>query len=172
MKKYIWAVALALPWVCLVTWTLCLTYQRAHGTEVKVSITGYDPRDLLSGRYIAYQIDWKKTDCSQFPGSTCPKTPFCKEKRWGEQCRFYVPEQYADQLDKLFRSSRNDLHFEVIYSYRAGQMPFAKQLLINGTDWQEYIKTETDDHSAQKNLSQSSRKRAPYRHGPHHSAGE
>ena len=140
MKKYIWAVALALPWVCLVTWTLCLTYQRAHGTEVKVSITGYDPRDLLSGHYIQYQIDWKKTDCTQFENQVCPDTKyFCKKARWGRQCRFYIPEKHAERLDKLFRDRNSSQdEFEIVYSYQPGRNAMAKQLLINGQDWTLY----------------------------------
>lgn len=140
MKKYIWPVLLVLPWICLVTWTLLLAHQRANGDEVIVSITGYDPRDLLSGRYIAYQVDWDKTDCQQFENGICPKKNFCREGRWGEQCRFYIPEKQADQLDYLFRNrSQKDLHFEVVYSYQKNKAPIAKKLLINGADWQIYL---------------------------------
>ena len=140
MKKYIWPVLLILPWIYLVSWTLCLTYQRAHGAEVTVSITGYDPKDLLSGRYIAYQIDWEKTDCRQFENNTCPKKNFCRNGLWGEECRFYVPEEQAGKLDKLFRErNRNKLHFEVVYAYQKNKAPIAKRMLINGTDWQKYM---------------------------------
>lgn len=145
MDKRVWAVLFALPLVCLMTWTAYLTYQRDSGREVKVAVQGYDPRDLLSGHYIQYQIDWDKTDCAQFMDSVCPKDEFCVEARWGKQCRFYVPEKAAPRLDNLFRQFRwnknSDITFEVIYAYKKGSHPIAKQLLINGQDWREYKPT-------------------------------
>ena len=141
MKMKILAVCFALPFVCLVLWTLHLSWQRSHGTEVKVAVTGYDPRDLLSGHYIQYQIDWEKTDCSQFPNRTCPQKDFCHEARWGRQCRFYIPEKYAQELDDLFRHRNDtDMKFEVVYSYFPGREAIATQLLINGADWHESLR--------------------------------
>ena len=141
MKTKILAVCFALPFICLLLWTLSLAWQRSHGTEVKVAVMGYDPRDLLSGRYIQYQIDWDRTNCAQFPGGKCPEKEFCKEARWGRQCRFYIPEEHAKELDDLFRKRDNDtMKFEVIYSYVPGQTAIAKQLLINGKDWSESLR--------------------------------
>ena len=101
---------------------------------------GYDPRDLLSGHYIQYQIDWDSTDCSQFRNGQCPEKDFCKEARWGRQCRFYIPEDKARDLDELFRKRNDtDTKFEVVYSYRPGQKAVAKQLLINGQDWRNAL---------------------------------
>ena len=140
MKKKLWIAALILPWACLLIWTLSLTVQRSRGTDVTVRVMGYDPRDLLSGRYIAYEIDWDRTDCTQFPQAVCPEKEFCKEARWGRQCRFYVPEKQANQLDALFRKrDAQMLVFEVIYAYQPGHTPIAKQLTINGKDWTEFV---------------------------------
>lgn len=138
MNKKLWIAALVFPWVCLLVWTLSLTVQRFRGSEVTVRVMGYDPRDLLSGHYIAYEIDWEHTDCTQFANGSCPREEFCKEARWGRQCRFYVPETQAQRLDKLFRQSSAN-RFEVIYAYKPGQTPIAKQLLINGKDWQSQL---------------------------------
>ena len=161
MNKNIFIFIFLLPLICLMGWTGFLTYQQKNGQEVKVRITGYDPRDILSGHYIAYRIDWEKTDCNQFEYGICPKDDFCKTGKfanffsWGAPCRFYVPEKYAEQLDKTFRNatatgfvlngflhdkdSKQDV-FEVVYSYQKGREPFAKQLLINGKDWRDSIK--------------------------------
>jgi len=139
-KKYFWLIAFFIPLICLMVWTVSLHIQRQSGQEVRVQITGYDPRDLLSGHYIQYQIDWEKTDCSQFEGQVCPDTKyFCKKARWGRQCRFYIPEKHAERLDKLFRgrNSNQDV-FEIVYSYQPGRNAMAKQLLINGQDWTLY----------------------------------
>lgn len=142
MKKYLLAV-LFLPFIFLLGWVLFLTATRNSGAEITVSITGYDPRDLLSGHYIAYQIDWERTDCTQFVNKICPKDEFCKEGRWGRECRFYIPEDKAKDLDNLFaRRNQNNLKFEVVYSYLEGRTPMAKRLLINGNNWQEYMRNK------------------------------
>ena len=141
MKTKILAVCFLLPFICLLLWTLSLAWQRGHGTEVKVAVTGYDPRDLLSGHYIQYQIDWEHTDCTQFPTQQCPlEEEFCQQASWGRQCRFYIPEQYATKLDNLFRKRNNeDIKFEVVYTYQKGKRAIAKQLLINGKDWRKNV---------------------------------
>lgn len=140
MKAKILAICFAIPFVCLVIWTIALSWQRNNGQEVKVAVMGYDPRDLLSGHYIQYQIDWTRTDCSQFEANRCPEKDFCKEARWGRQCRFYIPENKARDLDKLFRQRNDtDMKFEILYSYQPGQKAVAKQLLINGQDWRQAL---------------------------------
>jgi hypothetical protein len=127
--------------VAMLGWTAWLYAQKTNGKEVKVAITGYDPRDLLSGHYIQYTIDWEKTDCSQFAGKICPRDEFCKQKKWGRECRFYIPEANAKQLNTLFlQRNSTDMVFEVVYSYNKGFEPLAKQLLINGQDWHYSIK--------------------------------
>ena len=125
-----------IPFVCLFCWTTWLYMQRETGKEVTVTISGYDPRDLLSGHYISFTIDWDKTDCTQFPDDICPKSEFCTETAWGRQCRFYIPEENAEKLNNLFlwRNSTGKV-FEIVYSYHKGSEPLAKRLLINGTDW-------------------------------------
>lgn len=140
MKKQFLAGIFFLPLICLMSWTVFLSVTRNQGTEVKVAVMGYDPRDLISGHYIAYQIDWGKTDCTQFPDKKCPAREFCREARWGRQCRFYIPEEYAKKLDDLFRRrSSEGTRFEVIYAYRTGHKPMAKELLINGQPWRNAL---------------------------------
>lgn len=148
MIKNLWKVLFVAPLICLALWTAFLAYQRNTGQEVIVAVQGYDPRDLLSGHYIQYQVDWDKTDCTQFADNVCPQKDFCKDARWGRQCRFYVPEKSAGELDALFnfvRFGQKDLTFEVVYAYKPGQQAIAKQLLINGADWREYPLSEKID---------------------------
>ena len=136
MKKNILIAFISLPFICLLGWVIFLTVIKNTGTDVTLSITGYDPRDLLSGHYIAYQIDWDNSDCTQFANNICPKDKFCKEGHWGRECRFYIPEYQAKNLDNLFANRfQNNLKFEVVYSYNENQTPIAKELLINGKDW-------------------------------------
>lgn len=142
MNKKLLACILFCPIILLAIWVNYISIQSKNGIDIKVSVTGYDPRDILSGHYISYQIDWDKTDCSQFPDKECHKEKFCHGNRWGiSACRFYIPEESSEQLDKLFRSRNNDtLKFEVIYSYNPSRKAIAKQLLINGKDWKDVLK--------------------------------
>ena len=138
--KRVLAAAIFAPLVCLMVWVGFLQLTKASGREVRVTIKGYDPRDLLSGRYLAFEIDWSKTNCSQFADNKCPQNEFCHQATWGRECRFYVDERKADDLDAMFRSRRWDHSFEVVYSYTPGREPIAKQLLVDGQDWEEHLK--------------------------------
>lgn len=140
MNKKTLALIFYTPLLVLLVWTAWLYGLQMTGEEVTVAIRGYDPRDLLSGHYIQYTIDWNRTDCRQFSDNICPQNEFCKEARWGRQCRFYIPEKDAKKLDRLFwRRNDTDMIFEVVYSYRKGRPPLAKQLLINGKDWRKSL---------------------------------
>ena len=99
MNKKILAVIFIIPFISLIFWTMWLYTQQVTGTEIKVAVMGYDPRDLLSGHYIRYSIDWNRTDCTQFPNGVCPEDEFCKDARWGRECRFYIPEKNARELE-------------------------------------------------------------------------
>ncbi len=141
MNKRLLAAVLALPWFILLGWVLFLATVNHNAKKIILPITGYDPKDLFAGRYIAYQIDWDKADCSQFQDGICPKESFCKKARWGSECRFYVPEASANRLDNIFRRRNSDnLKFEVVYIYRKGMPPIAKDMLINGEPWREHLK--------------------------------
>ena len=141
MNKKILVLFLILPPFILILWALFLVYAQKTGQEVTVSVYGYDPRDLLSGRYISYQIDWKNTDCAQFENKKCPETSFCKEARFGQMCRFYVPEKDAFVLDALFSNRDKDApKLEVVYVVKEGFTPMAKELLIDGMPWREFLR--------------------------------
>ena len=143
MQKLKIIAALTFPILVLVLWVIFLTVKSMMLPEVTVRIGGYDPRDLLSGHYIAYTIDWAKTDCSQFEDKICPEKEFksyATKAFWGRQFRFYIPEQYAHELDTMFRNGSGNHVFEVVYKYAPGVKPLAKDLLIDGKPWQEVIK--------------------------------
>lgn len=144
MQKVKIIAALTFPILVLGLWVIFLTIKNMTLPEVTVRIAGYDPRDLLSGHYIAYTIDWAKTDCSQFENKICPEEEFKSYARkafWGRQFRFYIPEQNAQELDNMFRNARGNHTFEVVYKYTSGIKPLAKELLIDGQPWREVIKS-------------------------------
>lgn len=53
-------VSLAIPFVALLAWTGTLTSGANTGLEVRLKIKGYDPRDLLSGHYMRYSLDFSE----------------------------------------------------------------------------------------------------------------
>lgn len=136
LKKYInWGLILA-PAVLLLLWSIFLSVQLRNGQEVSIRIKGYDPRSILSGHYINYEIDWADTDCTQFADNICPELDFEKSlyaKYWGKAGRFYIAENRAEDLDRAVRHSDNVA--EIVYSYQKGRQPFALRLLINGEDF-------------------------------------
>ena len=137
LKKYINFILILAPTVLLLLWVIGLSWQLNSGQEVKIRITGYDPRSILSGHYINYTIDWENTDCTQFENNTCPEKDFEKAlyaQYWGKTGRFYIAENQAEDLDEAVRSSQNVA--EIIYSYQKGRRPYALRLLINGEDFQ------------------------------------
>lgn len=129
LRKYGYAGLVFLPALFLLAWVGTIEIQRYQGREVVVRLMGYDPRDLLSGHYISYQIDWDKTDCAQFENGVCPRAAF---ERTG---RFYVSEDKAAALDKAVRDRNN--RAEMVFSYKRGIKPYALKLLVNGEEWEK-----------------------------------
>ncbi len=140
MKRYLYPLFLALPFFLLLSWAIGLHYQKMTMPEIELPIKGYDPRDLLAGHYIQYEIDWNNANCMQFENEVCPKEVF---SHTGYNVpRFYIPEKDAKRLDTLFRRGmykNKKVTFSIIYAYTPGVQPIAKRLLINGKDWQEFI---------------------------------
>lgn len=147
-KKFV-AVLFFLPFAALVVWVSSLCVTVFESREAVVAISGYDPRDLLSGRYISYTINWDKTDCSQFEDNICPKDKFCKDGN----CRYYVPEQSAYLIDEGLRyAEKRGLKFEVVYSYHKNRVPIAERLLINGEDWRVYAEKYVSEEVFRQNI--------------------
>lgn len=131
LKKYGYIGLVFLPVVIMLVWVTTIEIQRHSGQEVVVRLQGYDPRDLLSGHYINYQLDWDKTDCTQFKDGICPRFDF---EKFG---RFYVNEDKAIVLERAIRDNSNTA--EMVFSYRKGMKPLALKLLVNGEDWEEAV---------------------------------
>lgn len=55
--------ALVFPVVALAALTAYKAFKRFSGIELTIPITGYDPRDLLSGHYLTYRMDFKQEIC-------------------------------------------------------------------------------------------------------------
>lgn len=139
---------LIIPVICLFIWNCFLWYDKDSGDEIKVAIRGYDPRDLLSGHYIRYTIDWDKTNLAQFNNYPFTKQDFVDSLN-KNSLKFYISEQYAKRLEEILSQNgiftfvvnglKDKCFVEVVYSYKKGKHPIAKQLLVNGQDYREVL---------------------------------
>lgn len=55
--------AVVAPLLVLVAWTSYHALIAKHGVRVELPISGYDPRDLLSGHYLRYQVEYGAPIC-------------------------------------------------------------------------------------------------------------
>ncbi len=93
-KKFI-LFSLALPIVALAGLALQRSMNLSSGREVTLPISGYDPRDLLSGHYLIYAIDYNTpklcSDLSEVTGTyyVCPaESRF--DTRKPSNCSYYI----------------------------------------------------------------------------------
>ena len=124
------------------------------GREVELPIVGYDPRDLLSGHYLVYRVDYGVANlCAtpdEAPGFVClDNRTFtqdnpdgcslfikgtCKHLRFEAGIeRFYIPEEKGPMLDKMVRGKQAS----IIISITGAGHAQVKNLLVNGKPWEE-----------------------------------
>lgn len=119
---------LLIPFIGMSGWVLYYANFVENASEVVLPITGYDPRNLLSGHYIEFEVDWPMANCQQASwNGSCPRHAFSGINR------FYVPEDKAYELERLIGSNQHDV--EITFAYKEGFRPVAKELLIDGQPW-------------------------------------
>jgi uncharacterized membrane-anchored protein len=156
--------ALGFPVLSLLFLTGYRIYHQNVGQEVILDIMGYDPRDLLSGHYLTFRVDYGVSNlCKTEKGFPIPETvdgasvcldprSFAQEQiadckllikgscRYGQFVanieRFYVPESQANQLEILVR----DKQAKIVVNVSSDGMASIKDLLIDGKPWKEISK--------------------------------
>ena len=148
--------ALAIPILALAALTLYKKYILTVGTEVILPIRGFDPRDLLSGHYLIYQIEYgvdgvcssgdddkqvfvclKPKEFLRYNDGECelPIAGSCRNGRFEAGIeKFYVPEEKALSLEQAVREKTGSIVLSVT---RSGETA-VKDLLIDGRSWQTY----------------------------------
>jgi uncharacterized membrane-anchored protein len=155
--------AIAFPIVLLLGLTLQKHTLRQTGTKKIFPISGYDPRDLLSGHYLIYAINYGVGDHCKHDSSNAPPPSLeshicfdtntyvpspvpsscriairgeCKGSRFVAGLeRFYVPQEKALALEKLIQSKKASI---VVSIGESGQAQVT-DLLIDGVPWQEAL---------------------------------
>lgn len=149
-------ISLLLPILALATLTAYKRHVLNAGSEIILPISGYDPRDLLSGHYLIYRIDYGVNDiCSgntigKQSGYVClePKMfsfdqPIACMKLIRGVCnynrfeagieKYYVPEDKAKKLEERIMSKSASIVLSTT-PYGDAQV---KDLLINNKSWTE-----------------------------------
>nr|CAA6824676.1 MAG: Unknown protein [uncultured Thiotrichaceae bacterium] len=160
-RRFGLALALLLPIALLAGNTWMHYQQRVTGSTVILPIEGFDPRDLLSGHYLIYQIDYGITENNNCPTSDIaanlclsPERRIYPIDELPESCtqfmrgncntnaqfisgleRFYIPQQYAEVLDEKVRNRQGKLVISVDQTGNAG----ITDLHIDDQPWKEFI---------------------------------
>ena len=126
-------ILLLLPFLCLCGWAMCYANFVKHAQMVTLPITGYDPRNLLSGHYIEFRIDWKNANCHQLDwNGSCPRKDF------EGITRYYVPESEARKLERVINNSNH--RTEIVFAYKKDSIisPKPQELQIDGQMWYKH----------------------------------
>jgi uncharacterized membrane-anchored protein len=150
----------ALLFLPLVALGLLASYKqmiRSSGTEFIFPISGFDPRDLLSGHFITYRIDYgtsqdlcgtihttslpvylclapqrslamSRQGCAEFISGHCENGRFDAGLE-----KYYIPESDAPLLDRVVRDRKGSIVVSVTGSGAAQ----VKDLLIDGITWKK-----------------------------------
>jgi uncharacterized membrane-anchored protein len=137
---------------------LALTAYKRHillsGQEVILPISGYDPRDLISGHYLRYRVEYGIPDICYGEKNDSQSVFICLEKKISSiiqpgNCKivihgfcensqfyagiekFYIPESQAKSLEELIRSKKAS----IVISVTTDGTAQVKDLLIDGKSW-------------------------------------
>lgn len=127
--KYILALFLILPFIVFAGWLYNIHQSLNAERDVTVTMTGYDPKDLLSGHYLLLRPDWRNTDCTQFEDNHCPTWQF------SATYRYYLPEEKAIMFDKISNVDK----MEIVFAYQKNSTPMVKSFLVGGMKWDDWL---------------------------------
>lgn len=130
-NKYVLAGILCFPIIVLLAWNGWLESRVAFSPELRVAAEGYDPRSLISGHYLRLRPVWAKTDCSVFAENKCP------EEEFENVYSFYLPEQTAEELERIIRTENPEL--QLVFAFPDKSRPILKNLQIEGQPWEKWL---------------------------------
>lgn len=164
-ERGILGVAVLLPVLAIVGLIARANNVLQSGTEWRVPITGYDPRDLLRGHYLVYRLGWQvQTESCQGDGCcyclwnpnpnpspptepaepavsviSCADRAPCQSYFHARELpnleKFYIPETDGTRLEEEVRNKKAALLISVSPRGRAG----IKDLLLDGRPFREIL---------------------------------
>ncbi len=157
MRKALIAILILAPLLGLLGFIAKIETERRNATPWRVSIEGYDPRDMLRGHYLTFQYkwQWRGDDPSETPSCLClnhapgsPETPevsicafedTCASRVKGESLaigRVYIPEEHASALERKFRDG---VPMAVDIHVRANGEIMIKNLVVEGVPLETHL---------------------------------
>ncbi|MCO5112550.1 MAG: GDYXXLXY domain-containing protein [Bdellovibrionaceae bacterium] len=137
------------------------------GGKVTLKILGYDPRDLLSGHYITYRVDYEidpahicrmwntnesaficlsgnrkfTTNSKELKGCDLYLKGICKHGRFEAGIeRFYIPENLAKDLDMAVRDGQGKINVTI----QKNGTGMVTDLLIEDLPFKEWVRKKRD----------------------------
>ncbi|HOO70195.1 MAG TPA: GDYXXLXY domain-containing protein [Spirochaetota bacterium] len=166
------AAALIIPLACLALLTVYKAIKIYTGKKVIVPITGFDPRDLLSGHYLTYRLDLDTDACNDYEsdGDTAYICLTLNDRDEIEKSSSmtYLSEDWHEYCDVVIRGTCTRGSFSagierfyipegesvfldsavqggrgsLILSVDRNGKAAIKDLLINGRPWREAVQEE------------------------------
>ncbi|MFA6032996.1 MAG: GDYXXLXY domain-containing protein [Myxococcota bacterium] len=159
-------IAVAFPIVCLAALTAFKAVKVNSGRTIVLPISGFDPRNMLSGHYLTYQVEYGGEVCSGNDADSGREVLLCVRLQDGKvsssrtnridepgcdavlsgRCdfklfnagivRYYIPEQHSKELDSIVRDHRAKILVAVDRNGKA----MVKDLLIDDSPLGEHLK--------------------------------
>ena len=153
-RKLLLVFSFILPVCVLMGWVVLNEYQIRTSQTLTLPVEGYDPRDLLSGRYLTYKVHygvkcpeskkskWRATayacfepekyitlgqkpkNCSLFIKGRCLAKEFLANID-----RYYIPEKKAKKATEIFRKAQEK---QVVLAVPSTGQALVQDLLVDG----------------------------------------
>jgi len=105
MKRYLLITAVAFPIIALLGLMISKQVRLSQGVQVVLPIEGFDPRDLLSGHYLTYRINYGASEPCLAGRQEGQKLKACLVRSSGAEglyrARFASPDdEFEDDVEK------------------------------------------------------------------------
>ena len=146
MNKSLMKTAIILPLICLISWVIFLQYQIMQKESIRLYVSGYDPRDILSGHYLSLQIEQEKNGCSyEYERDKI----ICQGYAFKRVYQYYLEEEKGKTLERML--AKKDPTMELEFTLSPFVLPQIKSFYIDGQDWKEWYKEETSKEKSINN---------------------
>lgn len=160
------ALALACPILALGGLALHSQLRLNHGMEVRLPVSGFDPRDLLSGHYLTWRVEYGLADlCQNVPprraGADHPPMFVCvKPRRFAvdqrpdrADCTLYLAgvcewNRFAAGVERFYIPEQEARALEQAVMQKKGEVllvvgadgqAVVKELFLEGKTWRQYL---------------------------------
>ena len=161
------AASLIFPIVCLIGLTVYKAVKAAAGKKIIIPITGYDPRDLLSGHYLTFRLDLNNDNLCDDEYYNSSPVYICLRQSENDEINSNISEDASEEPGcdaKLMGKCENGIFSagverfyipeeysaeldkiirngvgKIVVSIDKNGKAVIKDLLINGRPWQDSI---------------------------------